>query len=226
MAACAATCSLAACADATGGSGQGRYRPSSDGTASSAPSSAAGSAVPSSSSATRSKPAGKHAVPSHPVRTKTVVTHSGTSYVIKVWAEQKGVTDCAAHAYGAPVIKYLRKHPCFGLDRVLATTIVDGRAVGIAQRSIGFRGGMSQGYSAAGGFAKLVSKNGTGNLDDLMRDGYRLPDGPKSVPFPNAFSALGQDNNVTVVEAWYLKGKTADNDPALEKMCRDIFLQY
>lgn len=226
IAGCAVACTLAACAETTGGSGQGRYRPSSGSTASAASSSSSSGAAPSSSSASHSKSAGKHAVPSQPIRTKSVVTHSGTTYVIKVWAEQKSVTDCAAHAYGAPVIKYLRKHPCFGLDRLLATTTVNGKAVGFAQRSIGFKGGMSQGYSAAGGFAKLVSKNGTGNLDDLMRDGYRLPSGPKSVPFPNAFSALGQDNDVTIVEAWYLKGKTPDNDPALEKMCRDIFLQY
>jgi hypothetical protein len=71
-----------------------------------------------------------------------------------------------------------------------------------------------------------VSRNGTGNLNDLMREGYRLPNGPTSVPFPNAFSALAQDNNVTVVEAWYLNGATRDNDPPLEQMAQDIYLQF
>jgi hypothetical protein len=163
-------------------------------------------------------------VPVQPLRTKTVHGPSGTDYVIKVWA-QDDVTDCAAHAYGRPVIHYLRAHPCYGLSRILATTTVNGKPVGFAQRSIGFRGAQDQGYKAAGRFRKLVSENGTGNLNDLLREGYRLPSGPKSVPFPNAFSALAQDNNVTVVEAWYLNGPTPDNDPALERMAQDIFLQ-
>lgn len=108
---------------------------------------------------------------------------------------------------------------------MLATTTVNGKAVGFAQRSIGFRGGMNRSYRAAGEFRNLVTRSGTGNLDDLMREGYRLPSGPSTVPFPNAFSALGQDNSVTVVEAWYLHGQTPDNDPPLVRMAEDIFLQ-
>lgn len=223
------TAVLGACSGDTGGSGQGRYR---GGTATPAGSSAAGSSAPGSGAApskstSKSKSAAPttHPVPAQPLRTKSVVSPDGTTYVLKVWADQN-VKDCAAHAYGAPVIKYLRRHPCFGLGQVLATTTVGGREVGFAQRSIGFKEAKPDSYSATAGFHRLVQKDGTGNLDDLLREGYRLPSGPTSVPFPNAFSALGQDDNVTIVEAWYLKGKTPDNDPALEKMARDIFLQY
>jgi hypothetical protein len=149
--------------------------------------------------------------------------NGGPGYVVKVWAETK-VRNCAAHAYGA-VVSFLRTHPCFGLTQLLATTSVDGRPVGFAQRAIGFRGGMNKSYRAAGQFREQVTRSGTGNLNDLLREGYRLPSGPTSVPFPNAFSALGQDNGVTVVEAWYLDGPTPDNDPALVKMAQDIFLR-
>ncbi len=148
----------------------------------------------------------------------------GTSYIVEIWAD-KQVSECAAHAYGAPVISFLRRHPCDGMRQVLATTTVDGKAVGFAQRTIGFRGGMNRSYRAAGQFRELVSRSGTGNLNDLMREGYRLPSGPSTVPFPNAFSALGQDNSVTIVEAWYLHGRTPDNDPPLVRMAQDIFLQ-
>ena len=141
-----------------------------------------------------------------------------------MWA-QKQTTACAAHAYGTPIIAFLRKHPCDGLRSLLATTRVGGRAVGFAQRTIGFRGAEGHSYRAAGEFRALVSRSGTGNLDDLLREGYRLPAGPAHVPFPNAFAALGQDNSVTVVEAWYLHGATPDNDPALERLERDIFLR-
>jgi hypothetical protein len=196
--------------------------PSSGSTSPSSPSSPATSshAAKSSSSA---KP-GTHPVPSQPVQTKTVHGPSGTNYVVKIWAETT-VADCAAHAYGAPVIRFLRQHPCFSMRQLLATTTVDGKAVGFAQRTVGFRGGNAS-YRTAGQFRDLVTQSGTGNLNDLMREGYRLPSGPSAVPFPNAFSALGQDNSVTVVEAWYLDGPTPDNDPHLVRMAQDIFLQF
>jgi len=46
------------------------------------------------------------------------------------------------------------------------------------------------------------------------------------VPSPDAFSAVGQDAGVTIVDAWYLDEPTPDNDPALVKMAHDIFLQF
>lgn len=145
--------------------------------------------------------------------------------MIQIWARATS-RNCAAHAYGAPVIDFLHRHSCNGLTSLLATTTVDGRAVGFAQRSVGFGGGVNQSYRAAGQFRALVSRSGTGNLNDLLREGYRLPAGPTQVPFPNAFNAQSQDSGVTVVEAWYLTGSTPDNDPALERMERDIYLQF
>ncbi len=141
-----------------------------------------------------------------------------------MWAEQTS-TDCAAHAYGQ-VAGFLAAHPCFGISQVLATTAIDGRAVGFAQNGVGFKGDLQVSYRAARDFGALITRDGTGNLDDLFREGYRLPAGPDHVPSPDAFKALGQDNGVTVVDAWYLDGPTPDNDPPLVKMAEDIFLQF
>jgi len=149
---------------------------------------------------------------------------TGGTFTVRVWARQTG-TDCAAHAYGAPVIKYLRAHPCASMTRLLATTTVGGRAVGFAQESVTFAGEYPTKYTYAGRFRALVTKDGTGNVNDLMREGYRLPRGPAAVPYPNAFDAQSQDAVTTVVEAWYLRGATPDNDPALVRMERDCFLQ-
>jgi hypothetical protein len=167
-----------------------------------------------------------HPAPSTPLRTVTVAGYSGVTYVIKIWAEQKP-TDCAAHAYGE-VAAYLTKYPCAGgLDQVLATTTIGGKAVGFEQNSVGF-GGSSQTdiYKTAGGFHTLVQKDGTGNINDLLREGYRLPSGPTSVPSPDAVDAESQDNGVTIVDAWYLSGKTPENAKPLVTMAKDIFLQY
>jgi hypothetical protein len=229
---CVSTSALAACASSVAGNGTGAgprngvltspAASTSAGSASKAPSSAT-SSKPSSSAASSSTSANTHPVPSAPLRTVTARGSNGTTYVVKIWAENS-TTDCAAHAYGA-VVNFLKHHPCYGLRQVLATTTVDGKEVGFAQRSIGFRGGERSSYRAAGQFRELVTRSGTGNVNDLMREGYRLPSGPTSVPFPNAFSALGQDNGVTVVEAWYVHGPTPDNDPPLVRMAQDIFLQ-
>ena len=125
------------------------------------------------------------------------------------------------------MINYLRTHGCRGVRRLLATTTVDGRQVGFAQSDLSFRGStVEKSYAAAGNFRTLVTRDGTGNVNDLFRDGYRLPSGPTSVPSPDAFSALAQDNGCTVVDAWYLDGATPDNDPALVKMASDIYLQF
>jgi hypothetical protein len=81
-------------------------------------------------------------------------------------------------------------------------------------------------YKTAGDFRTLVAADGTGNINDLLREGRRLPSGPSAVPTPDAFSVLGQDAGVAIVDAWYLDGPTPNNDPALVKMGHDIFLQY
>lgn len=145
--------------------------------------------------------------------------------MIKVWSETTD-TACATHAYGAPVIAYLQTHACNGVTRLLATTTVNGKAVGFAQSRLGFPGTAGQPYKAASDFLRLVERDGTGNINDLLREGRRLPSGPISVPTPNAFTAVGQDAEVTIVEAWYLDGPTPVNDPPLVKMAHEIFLQY
>jgi hypothetical protein len=224
-----------ACSSTTSGSGGGSTAtggsaPTSTHSASPAPSSAFNSG-PSTApiSPAPGTPATRppvHPAPATPVRTVTAKGVDGSTYVIEVWA-QNSVTDCAAHAYGTPVIKYLKAHPCYGLERTLATTTVNGRGVGISACSLGFKGATAgQSYATAGAFQQLVTKDGTGAPNDLLREGYRLPSGPTSVPQPDAFDALGQDNGVTVFDAWYLNGATPYNDKALVTMEQNVFLQY
>jgi hypothetical protein len=144
---------------------------------------------------------------------------------VKIWAD---VTDetCFDHAYGRPIITFLTEHPCVGLERFLGTTRVNGRPVGFAESATAFHGTAKDPYKWAGEFAKLEEQDGTGSINDLLREGYRLPGGPTSVPSPDAFNVIGQDEGVTVWDVWYLDGPTPYNDAALTKMTEDIFLQY
>jgi hypothetical protein len=218
----AALVTLTACSSSTSGTGAKAAAPP--------------TRVPASSSVASSAPAAPTApttsaapsvtvvpAPSAPVRTATV--HAGPqTYVIKVWAETTDA-DCPAHAYGTPVIAYLKAHTCSAVMRLLATTVVGGKGVGFAQSTLTFKGTAPQVYTTAGDFRTLVTQDGTGNVDDLLREGRRLPSGPTAVPSPDAFSALAQDGGVAIVDAWYLDGPTPDNDPALVRMAHDIFLQ-
>jgi hypothetical protein len=165
-----------------------------------------------------------HPAPATPVRSATVHGAS-TTYPITVWFE---VSDhnCAAHAYGRPMIAFLTAHPCFGMTRQLLTTTVHGRPVGVSVVSTGFPGSPQNPYADTEAFRRLVEQDGTGSIADLMREGYRLPSGPTAIPSPDAFATVGQDAGVDVFDMWYLTGPTPMNDPALVRMAQEIFLQY
>jgi hypothetical protein len=175
---------------------------------------ASGSAVPST-----------HPVPSAPLRSVTVHAPGGTTYPVQIWADVEDPT-CFDHAHGQPVITFLTTHPCTGLHRYLGTTTVSGRAVGFAMSATGFHGPASDPYRYAGQFSTLEEADGTGSIDDLLLDGYRLPAGPAQIPASEAFRVVGQDAGVTVWDAWYLDGTTPQNDPALMRMAQDLFLQF
>jgi len=166
-----------------------------------------------------------HPVPSTPVRTATVHATDGVTYVVKIWADVKDDT-CFDHAHGDPIVTFLTEHPCRGLERYLATTTVKGRPVGFAMSATGFAGTPADPYKYAGQFTELEQKDGTGSINDLLMEGYRLPEGPTSVPAGEAFNVLGQDSGVTVWDAWYLDGSTPANAPALITMTQDLFLQF
>ena len=183
--------------------------------------------APATSEAPASPPAASiHPAPSSPIKTVTTHAPDGGTYVVKIWQQVEDPT-CFDHAYGAPMISFLTQHPCTGMRRTLATTTVNGRDVGFNESAVGFPAGPpTNPYKYAEEFKALENADNTGSIDDLLRDGYRLPSGPTSIPGGEAFNVLGQDSGVVVYDAWYLDGSTPTNDPALIKMTQDIFLQF
>jgi hypothetical protein len=224
---------IAGCSSSSGGGATPTAPPSTDATGPTSTTPVAPSSpAPGSSSPAPSTPAAStrasstHPVPSQPLKIDSVTSVDGKrTYSLDIWARHD-VTHCYQHAHGQPMVTFLTTHPCNGMSQILATTTVDGRAVGFAQESLSLPGTAKNPYASAGKFQTLVEKDGTGSPNDLLREGYRLPTGPTSVPSPDAFNAMTQDTGATVWDVWYLDGSTPSNDKALIQMTRDIYLQF
>lgn len=153
----------------------------------------------------------------------TVTVDSGATYNATIWAEDD-ISDCAAHAYGGPMIAFLRKHPCRGAHRVLATINLHGKLVALSVISTGFAGTANDPYVNAGKFEQLEQANHTGSINDLLREGHSIPGIATQIPPQEAFEVLGQDSGVQIFDAWYATGTTRDQDPTLVHLEQSLFL--
>jgi hypothetical protein len=140
-----------------------------------------------------------------------------------VWASDT-IRNCAAHAYGAPMIAFLRAHPCGPTHRVLATVYTNGGPVDVSVISTSFAGRGANVYRPTQQFVHLEQANGTGSINDLLREGASMPGGSGQIPAHEAFKVYSQDTGVTIFDAWYQNGSTRDQDPRLVHLEEDLFL--
>ncbi|WP_375497582.1 hypothetical protein [uncultured Jatrophihabitans sp.] len=155
---------------------------------------------------------------------RLTVTGSTTTvrYNVTVW-DSDDIADCSTHAYGTAMIRFLGAHPCRSAHRVLATLPLNGRTVALSAITTSFPGTPADPYGTTEMFIKLEQADGTGAVNDLLREGGTLP-GANAIPSDEAFSVVSQDAGVTVFDAWYLTGRTMDQAPALVKLEQDLFL--
>ena len=211
--------SLTGCTSTTDGSGG-----TGSGTVSPAPSAGsvsggAGSTLPGTGTVTSATPSRT------PVPRKRLQITGGSpqrTYDVTVW-DSDDIADCSTHAYGATMIRFLGAHPCRGAHRVLATVPLNGRTVALSLISTSFPGTPTDPYATTIAFGKLEQADGTGAMNDLLREGGTLP-GAQNIPPTEAFTVLSQDAGVTVFDAWYLTGTTVDQDPALVTLERNLYL--
>jgi len=158
-----------------------------------------------------------------PLRTKTVDA-GAAPFDVTIWAEDM-LQDCRSHAYGAPVIAFLTSHPCGETRRQLLTLPLNGKEVGVSIIQTSFEGSSPDDpYDNAHQFSELVKRDGTGNINDLVREGKILPRGPVAIPATAAFAVLGQDSGVGIFEFWYTAGPTPKNAPELTALADVLFL--
>ena len=122
-------------------------------------------------------------------------------------------TNCAAHSYGQVQVFFARTR-CASVHRTLFTTEQDGRTVVVAASVVTF-GTAAQ----ASSYLALVTSDGTGNINDLLREGIRYPGSPSKLPAA-AFASRRDGNRVLVAEAAYAEGSSGPQDAALQAVAR------
>ena len=127
-------------------------------------------------------------------------------YVVQV---TDSITDCAGHSRGKAQVSFKAKN-CVRATRLLATGEVGGRPVLFVVSRIQMTTG-----EAAASVKQVLDGNGTGNLNDLLRDGMTYPGAPAKMPI-SGYASLQTGTVVTVAEAGFIdNGRSSNTDPAL-----------
>jgi hypothetical protein len=173
---------------------------------------------------TSDRPAGPRA----PMATSTVAsptpatsTPAGTASSSPTGAVPAGWTrradddqaNCTAHSYGQVQIFFART-PCSSVHRSLITTERDGRNIVVATSTVTFAS-----LSQATSYLHLVASDGTGNINDLLREGTRYPGSPSKLPV-TAFASRQDRTRVLVAEAGFVDGRSDYRDPTLQATAR------
>jgi hypothetical protein len=110
------------------------------------------------------------------------------------------VDSCRSHAYGQ-VAEFFAAADCTGLSRALWGTQLEGRAVVVSVSRV-----RMPDTASARDLQSLTDTSGTGNVNDLLREGVRYPGGPEGLSGSEYASAVSGPV-VTVVEAsWVQEG--------------------
>ncbi|MBV9821472.1 MAG: hypothetical protein JO144_04450 [Actinobacteria bacterium] len=121
--------------------------------------------------------------------------------------------NCAAHSYGQVQVFFART-PCTTVHRSLFSTSRAGRPVVVAASAVRFASS-----AQAAEYLRLVTSDGTGNVDDLLREGSRYPGSPSKLP-PAAFASRQDGDRVLVAEAAFAEGPSDYSDATLRALAR------
>jgi hypothetical protein len=67
---------------------------------------------------------------------------------------------------------------------------------------------------AAASVKQVLDATGTGNLNDLLREGKTFPGAPGTMP-DSGYASVQTGTDVVVAEAGFVKGPSASSNPAL-----------
>jgi len=126
------------------------------------------------------------------------------------------VDTCRDHAYGR-VAEFLAATDCTGLSRALWTTDVDGRAVVVSVSRV-----QMPDTAAARKLQALADTTGTGNVNDLLREGKGYAGGPAELAGAEYASAVSGPVVTIVESSWAQPG--AGNAATVDAIAGDALV--
>ena len=152
---------------------------------------------------------GSHAAPTSPTASKS----APAGYAVKV---TDVITDCASHARGQVKDSFDTQN-CVKATRSLATGRVNGRPVLFVESRI-----QMASAEAAASIKQVLDGNGTGNLNDLLREGKTFPGAPDTMP-DSGYASVQTGPVVCVVEAGFIDGgPSSDTDAVLRAAAAQV----
>jgi len=126
------------------------------------------------------------------------------------------ITDCAGHSRGRTKASFQAEN-CVKATRSIATGQVGGRPVLYVVSRIEMATG-----EAAAAVKKILDGNGTGNLNDLLREHKTYPGAPFEMPI-SGYASVQKGKVVTVAEAGFVDdGRSSNTDPALRSAAAEV----
>jgi hypothetical protein len=135
------------------------------------------------------------------------------AYVVRV---SDVIMDCASHSHGQTK-KSFESQNCVNARRSVATGQLNGRPVLFVVSRI-----QMASPEAAASIKQVLDANGTGNLNDLLREGKTFPGAPNMVP-DSGYASVQMGAVLQVAEAGFVDGgPTSDANLALRSAAARI----
>jgi len=126
------------------------------------------------------------------------------------------ITDCASHARGQAKASFETQN-CVKATRSLATGQVSGRPALFVTSRV-----QMASAEAAASVKQILDGNGTGNLNDLLREGKTFTGAPDKMPI-SGYVSVQTAKVVTVAEAGFADGgRSASTDAALRAAAAQV----
>ncbi len=156
-----------------------------------------------------------HALGPEVRRAPTATTQSSApaGYAVKV---TDVITDCASHARGRTKVSF-EAHNCVKATRSIATGQISGRPALFVVSRI-----QMASAEAAAAVKEVLDGSGTGNLNDLLREGKTFPGAPAKMP-DSGYASVQTGTVITVAEAGFVDGgRSSNTDAALRASAAQV----
>jgi hypothetical protein len=135
----------------------------------------------------------------------------GVAFTVQAAESQE---SCAGRAYGQ-IATYFQGSDCTGLSRALYSAQVGGRDVVVSVARV-----RMPDTAAARDLRGRADTNGSGNVNDLLREGVRYPGGPEQLRSAEYASAVSGPT-VTIVESAWVDTGSGGTEAEVDKIATD-----